>query len=69
MTTCDFCDAEFAMKDRHVVAMRRPSDPMELCAVMWACPTCGVERDLPTASTVEQQVEDGEIEGVFFVTV
>jgi len=68
-TTCDFCEAEYATDDRHVVATRRPSDPAELVAIMWACPTCGDEQGLPTPAELHEQVEAGTIEGVLWVTV
>ena len=57
MTTCDFCEVEFDELKRHVVTMTRPSDPYELCAVMWACPACGDERDLPTVADVHEAIE------------
>lgn len=34
---CDVCQKEVARKDRVIVALPRPSDPSELCAVLWTC--------------------------------
>lgn len=59
MVECDFCGKEFEMALRHCVALPRPSDPQELVAVMWACPTCGIKEKLPTASALGKAVEEG----------
>lgn len=34
---CDTCDKEHPLADRVVVALPRPSDPSELCAVLYTC--------------------------------
>ena len=69
MTTCDFCDAEFAEADRRVAHDRRPSDPTEVVALMWACPPCGTSLELPTPAELHRQLEAGELPGVLFITV
>lgn len=72
MATCDYCEVEFDLGDRHVAALPRPSDPSEIVAVMWACPSCGVTEKLPTAKAVIEAVESGkEWDGrrYLFVTV
>jgi hypothetical protein len=75
-TECDYCEAEFPMQDRWVAAMRRPSDPSELVAVMWACPPCGEANGLQSPEVIdaiERGIEDGEAvpgyEGIYFITV
>lgn len=76
MEHCDFCDGTFDMQDRRVVAQRRPSDPTEIVAVMWACPGCGDEHNLPTADALVNAVEERreslgsiDLKGIIFVTV
>lgn len=34
---CDTCEREIDVHDRVCVALPRPSDPSELCAVLWCC--------------------------------
>lgn len=72
MTECDFCGVWFDLEERHVAALPRPSYPLEIVAVMWACPSCGVTEKLPTAKAVIDAVEsDKEWDGkrYLFVTV
>jgi hypothetical protein len=35
--SCDNCQKEVDVCDRVAVCLPRPSDPTELCAVMWMC--------------------------------
>jgi hypothetical protein len=35
--TCDNCQKECNVKDRVCVCVPRPSDPTELCSVLWMC--------------------------------
>ena len=58
MDKCDFCEAEYFQQDRRVVALPRPSDPTELCAVMWGCGKCPHTQELPTAVEVYYSVEN-----------
>jgi len=69
MTTCDFCFTTFPAHERTVVAMPRPSDPSELCAVMWGCGKCPNSKELPTPARIERMVANGELPGVIFVSV
>lgn len=69
MTTCDFCFTTFPAHERTVAAMTRPSDPTELCAVMWGCGECESSKDLPTPASLETQLEAGELEGIAFLSV
>lgn len=59
-TDCDRCGDPYPVQDRHVVALPRPSDPDELCAVMWYCPECGDATGTPTAREVFDLIESGE---------
>ena len=77
MTECDYCEAEFNHADRWVAALRRPSDPTELVAVMWACPPCGEANGLTSPDQITA-IEDGitgegpavpGYEGIYFITV
>jgi hypothetical protein len=55
-TECDFCGEIFQIPDRRVVALPRPSNPLEICAVMWGCGRCEDSAELPTATHVENTV-------------
>ena len=35
--TCDHCQKEVPVNERVCVCLPRPSDPSELCAVLWCC--------------------------------
>lgn len=69
MTECDFCFAQFPEHERTVAATPRPSDPSELCAVMWGCGKCEHSKELPTPAALERQLEAGELEGIAFLSV
>lgn len=72
LVECDFCGQTETYSLRRVVALPRPSDPTELCAVMWGCGRCEFSGHLPTATELEAAVEDGRpIDGrkYSFVTV
>lgn len=49
-TTCDICDATYERAERRVVRTARPSDPRDLCGVLWLCPACG-DADGPSCKT------------------
>ncbi len=76
-TNCDFCDEVYLISDRWVAALRRPSDPTELVAVMWGCPTCGPEHGLLSAEAVDAielgMTGEGPVvpgyEGLLFISV
>jgi hypothetical protein len=68
-TTCDTCGVTFATSERHVAIQPRPSDPSELCAVMWACPPCGRELGWPTPEDVEADLEAGKLPGIAFLSL
>lgn len=68
--TCDFCDAEYDIRYRHVVAFARPSDQHELVATMWGCGKCDASKDLPRASELIDLVESGQpVDGRYYLFV
>jgi hypothetical protein len=69
LSTCDFCNARFSTHARTIAAIPRPSDPSELCAVMWGCGECEHSRDLPTPAQLEEQLETGLLPGIAFISV
>lgn len=56
--TCDICDKEFPPQDRRYVIQPRPSDPTELVAVMWTCPTCAPQMGALTGEECEAYREE-----------
>ena len=58
MFDCDYCGAEVPMQDRYVAAMPRPSDPTELCAVLWTCAPCGIAGGLTSPQDIDA-ISDG----------
>lgn len=69
MTTCDYCNVEFPKKERVVATQPRPSDPAELCAVLWGCGKCEYTEDWPTPAQLEEKLLNGELPGILFLTV
>ena len=51
--TCDQCGAEYNQSERRTVRIPRPSDPSDLCGILWLGPCCA-----PTSSeTVRTEAE------------
>jgi hypothetical protein len=60
MTTCDNCGKDFPVIDRHVNAHPRPSNPQELTATLWFCPSCGEKSGLPSADDVLNAIDESD---------
>lgn len=69
LTECDYCEVQFEAKDRVVVCQSRPSDPAELCAVLWGCGECEETKDWHTPVQIQQKLENGELPGILFLTL
>jgi hypothetical protein len=61
MTGCDNCGEDFEVIDRHVNAHPRPSDPTDLVATLWFCPSCGEEAGWPTAEDILNAVDETDM--------
>lgn len=79
-TKCDACDTTMPFGDRVNVCLARPSDPAELCAVMYICPSCAKQHGefyidkkgaMGTHAFLEEQFENGESDklGYIWLTV
>lgn len=68
---CDFCGRKHPHHDRVVAATPRPSDPLELVAVMWGCGNIGCGSvELPTATEIFDSVEEtGQWQGTPYLFV
>lgn len=68
-STCDDCGETFPTDLRHVVVQPRPSDPTDLCAILWMCTRCGVKGDLPTVPELESRLAAGQLGNIVTLTV
>lgn len=71
---CDVCGKEVARKNRVIVALPRPSDPSELCAVLWTCslecasakePSFGAKGAVGTAKYIGSFFDDDQVDETF----
>jgi hypothetical protein len=58
--TCDVCDKDTPPGERHIVRVPRPSDPSDLCGVMWTCPACADSVGAKSESYWEEYIETEE---------
>jgi hypothetical protein len=61
--TCDFCDKAVERKNLTFAMTPRPSDPLELVCVMWACTECGTKAGFKTwddIEKIEREIEEGK---------
>lgn len=51
---CDQCDTVIEAVKRYEVRLPRPSDPSDLCAILWICEACASEMGAGVARTPQQ---------------
>ena len=57
MAECDVCDKQIE-GERWEARTTRPSDPTDMCCVMWACADCGPKLGAKPASYWDAWIEN-----------
>lgn len=73
MFECDGCQAQVDDDEKYVVRLPRPSDPTDMCAVLWFCTECGEPQAKPgvcmTEAGWDEWIEDeGAKQGFLWLT-